>query len=315
MKKRVFLIGVMLMTLMFAPSIFAQGNTEASSGKKQLVFGFSHSNLSNEFMVTLQKGITDKCKELGIKVICNNPEMDANKQMSEVESFIAQGVDLIIIDPVDTDASGPAIDKARAAGIPIVSVNSVTTNPSDAFIGSADEEASQIAINYLAKRLNGKGNIAMIHGNPGQSAEVKRSSGAYEMLKKYPDLKLITEETANWSREKAMSLTEDWIQKYGNSLNAIFAQNDEMAMGCVQAAENEGIKDKLIIIGVDAIPDALQAIKEGRDDATVFQDAYGQGQEVVEIAYELINGKKVSKETFIPFQLVTKDNVDKFISK
>lgn len=286
---------------------------EAEKGDKKLVFGFTTITNSNEFMVTLQKGIEDKCAELGIEVICNDPDMDANKQISQVESFIAQGVDAIIMDPCDADASSPAITKAQEAGIPIINVNSVTKAEPDAFVGSRDEESSEIAIKFIAEKIGEKGNMGMIHGNPGQSAEIKRSDGAYAALKNYPDIKIIAEQTANWSREEAMALTENWIQSYGGDLQAIFSQNDEMVMGALKAAENNGVKDKMIIVGVDAIADALAAIKEGRLDATVFQDAYGQAQKAVEIAHSMVNGETVEKETFIPFQLITKENVDKFI--
>jgi len=296
-----------------AASQEADGESDAPQGDK-LVFGFTTITNSNEFMVTLQKGIEDKCAELGIEVICNDPDMDANKQISQVENFIAQGVDAIIMDPCDADASSPAIEKAQAAGIPIVNVNSVTNVQPDAFVGSRDEESSELAIEYIADCLGGQGNLAMIHGNPGQSAEVKRSDGAYSMLENYPEMTLIAEQAANWSREEAMALTENWIQSYGSDLNAIFAQNDEMVMGALKAAENNGVKQDMVIVGVDAIADALAAIQDGRLDATVFQDAYGQATMAVEVAYDLVNGETVETETYIPFQLVTIDNVDDFIS-
>lgn len=290
----------------------SESGTNAENDKN-LVFGFTTITNSNEFMTKLQQGIEDKCAELGIEVICNDPDMDANKQISQVESFIAQGVDAIIMDPCDADASSPAVEKAKEAGIPIINVNSVTTAQPDAFVGSRDEESAELAIEYIADKLNGEGNILMIHGNPGQSAEIKRSDGAYVVLEDYPDIKLLAEDTAHWSREEAMALVENWIQSYGDQINAIFSQNDEMVMGALKAAENNNVKDKMVIIGVDAIPDALQAIKDGRLDATVFQDAYGQGASAVETALKMVNGEKVEAETYVPFEVVTIDNVDKFM--
>lgn len=297
-----------------AQSESMQATQQQPEAGKEIVIGFSHITLSNEFMVLLQKGIEDKCAEYGVKLVAVNPEMDVEKQIQEIESFIAQKVDAIIIDPCDSEASSPAVEKAQAAGIPIIGVNSVTKTQPDAFVGSNDEEAAEIAINYIADRLGGMGNIFMIHGNPGQSAEVKRSDGAYKTLEKYPDLKLVSEETAHWSREEAMQLTENWIQAHGSDINAIFSQNDEMAMGALKALEDAGIKKDVVLIGVDAIPDALQAVKDGRLDATVFQDAYSQGSGAVEVAMKLINGETVEAQGFIPFQLVTAENVDGFLS-
>lgn len=296
-----------------APSEEAPSEEAPSEEAGDIVIGFSHITLSNEFMVTLQQGIEDKCKELGIELVAVNPDMDAEKQTQEIESFISQGVDAIIMDPVDSDASAPCIQKAKDAGIPIVCVNSVTNAEPDAFVGSNDEEAAEIAINYIAERLGKKGNILMIHGNPGQSAEVKRSDGAYNTLKNYPELVLKAEDTAKWSREEAMQLTENWIQAYGDEINAIFSQNDEMVMGSLKALEDAGIKEDVVLIGVDAIADALQAVKDGRLDATVFQDAYGQGVGAVEAAVKLANGETVESEGFIPFQLVTAENVNDYL--
>ncbi|MBC5649077.1 sugar ABC transporter substrate-binding protein [Christensenella sp. NSJ-35] len=288
-------------------------DTAAAEDGEGLVFGFTTITNSNEFMVKIQKGIEDKCAELGIEVICNDPDMDANKQISQVESFIAQGVDAIIMDPCDADASSPAVTKAQEAGIPIINVNSVTTAAPDVFVGSRDEESSELAIEFIAEKLGGKGNICMIHGNPGQSAEIKRSDGAYAVLEQYPDMTLLAEDTAHWSREEAMALTENWIQSYGDQINAIFSQNDEMVMGALKAAENNNMKENMIIVGVDAIPDALQAVKDGRLDATVFQDAYGQATMAVEMAYKMVKGEEVESETYVPFQLVTIDNVDNYL--
>ena len=287
--------------------------TGAASDGEGLVFGFTTITNSNEFMVKIQKGIEDKCAELGIEVICNDPDMDANKQISQVESFIAQGVDAIIMDPCDADASSPEVTKAQEAGIPIINVNSVTTTAPDVFVGSRDEESSELAIEFIAEKLGSKGNLCMIHGNPGQSAEIKRSDGAYTVLEKYPDMTLLAEDTAHWSREEAMALTENWIQSYGDQINAIFSQNDEMVMGALKAAENNNMKENMIIVGVDAIPDALQAVKDGRLDATVFQDAYGQATMAVEMAYKMVKGEEVEAETYVPFQLVTIDNVDNYL--
>lgn len=319
-KKSLSILSILMVTVLVLIGCGAKEETaepdtsnEKASEESGMVFGFTTITNSNEFMVTIQKGIEDKCEELGIEVICNDPDMDANKQISQVESFIAQGVDAIIMDPCDADASSPAITKAQEAGIPIVNVNSVTNAKPDVFVGSRDEESSELAIEYIAEKLGEKGNIAMIHGNPGQSAEVKRSEGAYTMLESYPDMELIAEQTANWSREEALTLTENWIQTYGEELNAVFAQNDEMVMGALKAAENNGVKDNMVIVGVDAIPDALSAIADGRLDATVFQDAYAQATMAVEQALKLVNGEKVEAETYIPFQLVTKENVADFM--
>ena len=162
------------------------------------------------------------------------------------------------------EASSPAVDKAIAAGIPIVNVNSETKSTPTAFVGSRDEESARIAMDYIVKRLNGKGNIVMMQGLMGQAAQLKREQGAREVLAKNPGIKLLATQTAEWDRAKAMTLMENWIQSYGSNINAVFAQNDEMGMGALIALEQAKMKDKVVVVGVDAISDALQAVKDGR---------------------------------------------------
>ena len=165
---------------------------------------------------------------------------------------------------------------------------------------------------YIAKRLGGKGNVIMIHGYMGQAAQIQREQGAREVLKKYSGLKLLAHQTGEWDRAKSMSLMENWIQSYGKNIDAVFAQNDEMGMGAVKALEAAGMKDKVVVVSIDAIPDALQAVAKGTLDATVFQNAGQQGSQAIETALKIIEKQPFEKETLIPFQLVTKDNVAEF---
>jgi len=147
----------------------------------------------------------------------------------------------------------------------------------------------------------------------GQAAQIKREQGAREILKQYPNIKLIAHQTAEWDRAKAMSLMENWIQSYGSQINAVFAQNDEMGLGAAKALADAGLKDKVVVVSIDAIPDALQAVQKGTLDATVFQNAQQQGSKAIETAEKIIKGQPYEKETLIPFQLVTKANLSQFM--
>ena len=133
------------------------------------------------------------------------------------------------------------------------------------------------------------------------------------MLNQHPEMQLLADQAADWDRAKAMTLMENWIQSYGGEIQAVFAQNDEMGMGALIALEQANLKEKVVVASVDAIADALRAVKEGRLDATVFQDAKGQGGVAVETAVQLALGQSVEKAFFIPFQLVTRDNVSMFL--
>lgn len=304
-----------ILALAVALAICGCGRQEPppSSGQKPIVIGVTLLNLSNEYIVMLHQAMEAKAKELGVKLIVNDAQRSAEKQVQQVESFIAQKVDVIILNPCEVEASSPAVDKAKAAGIAIVNVNSETRSEPTAFVGSRDEESGRMAMEYLAKRLNGQGNVLMMHGFMGQAAQIKREQGGREVLAKNPGLKLLADQTAEWDRAKAMTLMENWIQSYGGKINAVFAHNDEMGMGALLALEQAKLKDKVVVASVDAIADSLQAVKSGRLDATVFQDAKGQGSGAVETAVKIVKKQPYEKQVFIPFQLVTKENIGQYL--
>jgi len=284
----------------------------ATDGTRQLIIGVSLMNLSSEFIVLINKAMLARAKDLDVKMIVNDAQRSADKQIQQVETFIGQKVDAIILNPCEVEASSPAVDKAIAAGIPVINVNSVTKSSPTAFVGSSDEESGKIAMEYIVKRLSGNGNILIMQGYMGQAAQIKRDQGADDILAKNSGIKVLARQTAEWDRAKAMSLMENWIQTFRERISAVYTHNDEMAMGAVIALENAKLKDKIVVVGVDAIADALQAVKAGRLDATVFQDAAGQGRTAVELAVKVAKKEPFEKETFIPFQLVTKENVDTF---
>ncbi len=285
---------------------------KAGDGKK-IVIGATMLSMQNEFVVNVADAMEARAKELGAELIVVDAERSALKQVEQVESFIAQGVDAIILNPCEVEASSPAVKLALAAKIPIINVNSETSITPTAFVGSDDEESARIAMKFISEKLGGKGNILMMHGFMGQAAQIKRDKGAKEILKANPGLALLAEQTGEWDRAKAMSLTENWIQSYGSKINAIFAQNDEMGMGAVKALEAAGLKNKVIVVSIDAIPDGLQAVKKGTLDATVFQDAKQQGGQAVEAAVKAAKGEKFDKQVMIPFKLVTKENVAEYL--
>lgn len=291
-------------------------NNPNNKGEQKPVIGASMLSLQSEFVVNVKDAMEARAKEKNITLIVNDAQRTAEKQVQQVETFISQNVDAIILNPCEVEASSPAIEKARAAGIPIINVNSETTALPDGFAGSRDEQAGEIAMEQIAKLIGGKGNVVMIDGYMGQAAQIKRARGAKTILKKYPGIKIIAEQSADWDRAKGMTLMENWIQSYGGKIDAVFAHNDEMGMGALQALEQAKLKDKIVVVSIDAIADALQAVKDGRLNATVFQDAKGQGAGAIDMAIKMIKKEPIeNKQIFIPFQLVTKENVDEFLKE
>lgn len=297
-------------TLMFCAAFAMAGGlmSPASAGYR---IGVSYQNLQNEFIVNIAKAVEEKAKDLDVTLIESDGQGKAEVQISQVENFIAQHVDAILLIPFDKEGCVPAVQKAVAAKVPLVVFNAQVANVelANTYVGSDDVEAGRIEMQYIADLLKGKGNIAIIHGPNGHSAEVQRTEGNKEILKKYPDIQVLFEQTANWDRAQALSLTENWLQT-GRPLNAVVAQNDEMALGAYKAIEAAGKAKDIPVIGIDAIADALKSVKDGKMAATVFQDAHGQGATAVEMAVKILKGEEVPKVVNIPFKLITKENVD-----
>lgn len=294
---------------------FLSGCKKAEPRKEgEIVIGFSSRDLSAEYTAKLSEAIVAYAQtKPGVKVVMVDAQSDVQKQFSQVENFVAQKVDAIILNPCELEASTPAVDYVKKAGIPLVLVNQTTKSAGDSYIGSNDFEAGRMAMEAIAKKLNGQGGVLMLHGIMGTSAQLQREAGAREVFAKYPGLKLVDHQTASWDRAKAMALTENWIQAHKGKFSAVFAHNDEMAMGALLALERAGLKKDVYVIGIDAIAQALSAVKEGRLDATVFQDAVGQGKGSVDAAIQLAKKHPCAKETMIPFQLVTRENVTQFL--
>jgi inositol transport system substrate-binding protein len=288
-------------------------NSSKNSDEKKIKIGASMLSMQNEFIVNIADEMQKKADELGAELIIVDAERSPLKQIEQVESFIAQKVDVIIMNPIEFEASSPAVTKALAAKIPIINVNSATSATPTAFVGSNDVESARIAMKYITEKLSGKGNMVMIHGLMGQAAQLQREEGAKEVLKQFPEIKLLAQQTGEWDRAKSMDLMQNWIQSYGEKINAVFAHNDEMGLGAVKALQAAGMKAKIMVIGVDAIKDALNSVKKGELDATVFQNANLQGAGAVETAIKIAKKQSFEKEVFIPFELVTQENIEKYL--
>lgn len=311
MKKTLRSVILLVLALSMLLALTACSTSQKSDKVK---IGVTLMDFSTEFGIGLKDYMTAKADAMGdVELTVVDAGGDAAKQLQQVETFISQKVDAIIMQPQEQEACSPAIDKAKAAGIPIINCNSLTITEPDAYVGSNDSESAEIAMTYIAKQLGGKGNVLMMHGHPGQTAEVKRTEGAMDILAQNPDMTLLDEQTADWDRAEAMTLMENWIQAYGDQINAVFCQNDEMALGALNALVQAGKKDNVLVVGVDAIDDALQSVKDGKMDATVYQDCKGQAEDAIEAAYKLAKGESVEKEILIPFILVTTENVDEYL--
>jgi inositol transport system substrate-binding protein len=293
-----------IFTYLLLISVLLFGCGKSKQDENTIRIGVSMLSLQNEFILKVSNSLEKYAKENKVELIVVDAERSAIKQVEQVENFINQQVDAIILNPCEYEASSPAVLKAKQAGIPIVNVNSSTKEVPDAWVGSDDKESASLAIDFLAKKLNGKGNIVIIQGYLGQAAQLDRDQGAKDALKKYPNLKVLATQTGEWDRAKSMSLMENWIQLHGQQINGVFAHNDEMGLGALQALLDRKLKDKVIVVSVDGIDDAKKSVQAHNLDATIIQDAEQQGKGAIEFALQLIQKKKIEqKELKIPFKV------------
>jgi ABC-type sugar transport system substrate-binding protein len=310
--------------LLTALCVFAAcgGNKEAASGggnsgKKRVVL-LSKGNM-DVFVKNISDAFLARAEELKDKVDVTVLDAggDMAKQLQQAEDAITQKYDAIVLIAVDFDGSAPIVDQAIAAGIPIIGDNTTTNNTDKiTYVGSDDVDAGKIQGEFLKTVLKPGARVCYLMGPMGVSPQIFRKQGIEESLFNDPAMKIqvLEEQTANWSRAEAMSLTETWLAKYSGNIDAVICQNDDMAMGALEAIEAKGLKSKIVVAGVDAIDDAKKAVKAGRLDATVFQDAAGQGRGGLDAALECLEkGVKRIPDVWIPFKAVTKDNVDQFM--
>src|SRR6201996_7790928 len=285
--------------------------------------GVSMDKFDDNFLTVLRNRMSDYARTLpGVAVQIADAQDDVSKQLSQVQNFIANGVDAIIVNPVDTSATAAITKAAADAGVPLVYVNREPVDVDKlgakaAFVASNEAESGTLETQEICKLLGGKGNILVIEGQLSNQAAVQRTKDIHEVIAT-PDcsgIKIIAEQTGEWDRTKGQNLMTNWLSK-GMQFDAVVSNNDEMAVGALQAMKSAGLDTKKSIVGgVDATQDALASMKAGDEKVTVFQDAAGQGHGAIDTALKLAKGEKVDKKVYIPFQLVTPANMDQFTKK
>jgi inositol transport system substrate-binding protein len=289
--------------------------TSKKSGDKKVI-GIALQNFSDEFRTYMIDAMKEEQKNHpDFEFIYSDAQNDSAKQMNQIENFIAQKVDAIIFTPVDTVAAVDIVARVNGAGIPVIVANQTFDGVEEAtaYVGSDSIESGLLQMEEVAKLLNGKGNIAIMHGQMGHEAEIKRTEGNKQIIEKNPGMKVIVEDTAEWNREKGLTLMENWLNS-GKKIDAVVSNNDEMAIGAIMALEAAGKLGEVTVTGVDATPAALEFMKAGKLKVTVFQDAIGQGVSSIQTAVKAANGEKV-EDVVVPYQLVTPENVEEFAAK
>ena len=312
MKKTLFIAGV---AALMSTAAMADG------------IGVSMALFDDNFLTVLRNGIQKQADAGGLKVQIEDAKNDVAKQLDQINNFIASGVSAIIVNPVDTSATQAMSDAAAKANIPLVYVNrqpiNVDTLPdTQAFVASNEEESGTLETKQLCANWKAEGkaevNVYVMQGELSNQAAVQRTKDIHDVIGG-PDcgvkVNIIDEQTANWSRDQAQTLMTNWLSA-GKPFDGVIANNDDMAIGAIQAMKAAGIDMKTVQVGgVDATQDALAAMQAGDLDVTVFQNAAAQGGGALDAAVKLSKGEKVDKKVYIPFELVTPENVANYTKK
>lgn len=280
------------------------------AAEEDVTIGFAVSTLANPFFVSMKEGGEAKADELGVEIITLDAQDSAEKQSSQVEDLISRNVDVIIVNPVDSDAIGSAVKQANKANIPVITV----TRPSNGgdvvqHLDIDNSFAGKLVAEELIKVLDGKGKVAILEGIAGTPSAQARQEGFVNVIDACEGIEVVSSLTANYNREEAASVMEDVLQA-NPELDAVYGHNDEMALGAVRAIIAANRLDQIKVFGIDATDDALVAIEKGEMVATVKQQPALQMAMAVEAAVKVAAGETVEELVIVPLVLVNADNLE-----
>jgi ribose transport system substrate-binding protein len=297
----------LLLAISLTTPLFAQ--------KKLNVVAVTVGDLGNPFFVQIAHGAETAAKKINpsVKFQSESSNYDVNNQTNQLDNFIANGANLILLNAADSKGIAPAVLRAKAAGVTVVAVDVGAEGGVDATVTSNNKQAGQLDGKFVADRLKGKGQVVIVNGPP-VTAVTDRVAGFLEEIKKSPGIKIVSQDqNAGGSRDGGLRVMTDLLTAFPK-IDAVFAINDPTAIGCDLAAKQAQRKD-FFIVGVDGAPDVVPSLKDKDSliQASAAQDPYTMAGKAVEIGYDVMNGKKPAQElTLIPVDLITKDNVDQY---
>jgi ribose transport system substrate-binding protein len=292
-----------------------RGGEQAGGGRQRIALVMKTAN--NPFFIEMQKGAEEAAKKLNVELVVQaaEREVDVEKQMQIIENLIQTRVNALCVTPSGSREIVPAIEKANRAGIPVVIVDTRVDAKALAesggkvatFIGSDNYEGGKLAGEFLAKRLGGKGQVAVLEGIPGHETGDSRLRGFREALKASPGVEIVASQTANWERDQGFNVFQNILQSHPE-VQAVFACSDLMALGAVEAIAAAKKTGQIAVVGFDASSEARDAVLKGTMDATVAQSPAQMGALAVENAVKLLKGEQVNAEFVVPIKLITKEN-------
>jgi ribose transport system substrate-binding protein len=264
----------------------------------------------SSFITAGKEGMDTYAEANNIELVWNSANNDVSTQASQVDSLINQGVSAIIVVPVQADSLAPQVASAKEKGIPLLAVNAALETPDLAGnVQPDDVAAGEQEMQMMADKLGGRGNIVILQGPLGGSGEINRGKGIDNVLAKYPDIKVLAKDTANWKRDEAVNKMKNWISSFGPEISGVVAQNDDMGLGALQALKEAGRND-VPIVGIDGIEDGLNAVKSGEFIGTSLQNGTVELSAGLAVANALVKGEDVDTDPVYIMPAITQENVD-----
>ena len=262
----------------------------------------------SSFITAGQEGMKSYAKANNIDLLWNSANLDVSTQASQIDQYVNAKVDAIIVVPVQADSLQAQVASAKAAGIPMLDVNaSLRSSEVAASVQPDDVAAGAQEMQMMADKLGGKGNIVVLQGPIGQSAQIDRQKGIDETLTKYPDIKILAKDTANWKRDEAVNKMKNWISGF-DKIDGVVAQNDDMGLGALQALKEAGQTKP--IVGIDGIEDGLNAVKSGEFIGTSLQNGTVELSTGLAVAAALAKKQQVDTKPVYKMPAITQKNVD-----
>lgn len=289
----------------------SSSDSDADKSKGGGKVTLSLSTQTNPFFIQLRDGATGKAKELGIELSVVDASDDAATQADQLSNAMQSGTQVVIVNPVDSDAVGPSVEALNKAKIPVVAVDRAANSGTvDSFIASDNIAGGEQAAEMLAKAIGEEGEIIVLQGTAGTSASRERGEGFEKGIAKFPKVKVVAKQTAEFDRAKGLDVATNLLQSNPN-VKGIFAENDEMALGAIEALGDRAGKD-VFVVGFDGTEDGLAAIEKGTMVGTIAQQPGVLGSTAVEMAAKILSGEKPEKNVPVSVVSVTKDNVAEY---
>jgi inositol transport system substrate-binding protein len=291
-----------------------------SAAPRAATLGVSMALFDDNFLTAVRSSMKARAEQLNASIQFEDAQSDIGRQLNQIQNFIAQKVDAIIVNPVDTDATPRMTRLATSAGIPLVYVNRLPGDkqlpPGVAFVGSDETQSGTLQMLEVCRLLQGKGDIVIMMGELTNQSTRQRTQDIYEVigLPHCHGIRVLAKQAANWKRTEAADLMTNWLSA-GLRPQAVVANDDEMAIGAIQSLKQARLLTTTVVAGIDATADGLAAMRAGELKVTVFQNATGQGTGAIDTALRLAHRGKVPSFVWVPFELVTPSNLPTYLSR